>query len=188
MSHDESNQNNKPAQNAKHEKPQKSSGIRSFFSLPPAVKRIFDHFPLVTYDANDLPILSPRNREEHALYVFIDSEDAKLGRASYNPSCLKWQTYLKLAGTKFCVVASSNHASPSGSLPFVLTAAANAKDGEAVPAGNKLKKWVEKEMGKGVVQESRDVRYEAYLALVEGRVRKAWVSAIQQILAWSGEV
>ena len=67
-------------------------------------------------------------------------------------------------------------------MPFVLTAAANTKDGEAVPAGNKMKKWVEKELGKGAVQESRDVRYEAYLALVEGRVRKAWVSAIQQIL------
>ncbi|CAK4032228.1 Hypothetical predicted protein [Lecanosticta acicola] len=146
---------------------------RSIFSLPPTVKRIFDKFPLVTYEANPLPIRSPKNREEHVLHVFGSEEGVREGRPSFNPGCLRWQTFLKLAGVEFKTVASNNHASPSGVLPFLLPAAQDGKAQEPVPAGNKMKKWVVKEGKK--VEESSDLRVEAYMALIEGRVRKAWL-------------
>lgn len=64
----------------------------SWFDVPPALKRIFDKFPLVTYDENELPLrASSRRREEHVLYVFATEEDARAGRPSFNPQCLRWQ-------------------------------------------------------------------------------------------------
>jgi len=68
-----------------------SRGFGSIFSIPPPVKRVFDQFPLVTYDANDLPLRAPRGRGEHALYIFTTRDDAKAGKPSFNPACLKWQ-------------------------------------------------------------------------------------------------
>lgn len=63
----------------------------SIFSLPPPVKRVFDQFPLREYEANDLPWRAPRAASAHKLHVFTTEQDAKHGRPSYNPSCLKWQ-------------------------------------------------------------------------------------------------
>jgi len=64
---------------------------RSIFTIPPPLKRLFDTFPLVTYPANELPLRAPRNRHQHALYVFTTADGAVSGAPSYNPSCLKWQ-------------------------------------------------------------------------------------------------
>ena len=64
---------------------------RSFFSVPPPLKRIFDRYPLVTYAENELPVRATRRREGNVLYVFTTEEDARDGRPSFNPACLKWQ-------------------------------------------------------------------------------------------------
>lgn len=64
---------------------------RSIWSLPPPVKRIFDKFPLTTYEANEVPARAPRNRSKHVLHVFTTEEHARSGRPSFNPGCLKWQ-------------------------------------------------------------------------------------------------
>lgn len=65
---------------------------RSVFDIPPALKRIFDRFPLVTYAENERPLRAPqRPRDGHVLYVFATVEGASKGRASFNPACLKWQ-------------------------------------------------------------------------------------------------
>ena len=62
------------------------------FEIPPAVKRILDHFPLLTYGENELPLRAPqKSRDAHVLYVFSTAEDARNGRPSFNPGCLKWQ-------------------------------------------------------------------------------------------------
>ncbi|KIH88547.1 mitochondrial outer membrane protein [Sporothrix brasiliensis 5110] len=53
------------------------------------------------------------------LYVFIEPADAARGRASFNPTCLKWQTFLRFADIPVRLAASSNHASPTGALPFL---------------------------------------------------------------------
>ena len=64
---------------------------RSFFSLPPSLKRVFDQFPLISYSENELPLRSPRLRDTHTLWVFATDDGAINGAPSFNPSCLKWQ-------------------------------------------------------------------------------------------------
>lgn len=77
---------------SKDAKPVSSKQARSFFEIPPALKRIFDRFPLVTYAENELPLRAPsRESDEHVLYIFSTAEDVKNGRPSFNPACLKWQ-------------------------------------------------------------------------------------------------
>jgi len=63
----------------------------SIFTIPAPVKRVFDKFPLVTYDANELPLRAPRSRDRNVLHVFTTREDAKKGKPSFNPACLRWQ-------------------------------------------------------------------------------------------------
>ncbi|KAK5739564.1 hypothetical protein LTR17_005253 [Elasticomyces elasticus] len=148
----------------------KRSLYDTFFAIPPPLKHIFDRTPLVTYAANELPSRSPRNRSRNVLHVFTSPEDARDGRPSFNPACLKWQTYLKTHGIDFQTVESNNHASPSGSLPFLIT----GETGEVV-AGNKLKRWVATQKKGEKMKEVEDVRYEAYTSLLDHRIRRAWL-------------
>lgn len=83
-----SQQNDGPSQRASA--PQK----RSLFDIPPPLKRIFDKFPLVTHEENTLPLRARTQRDANILYVFTTKEDARNGRPSFNPSCLKWQVSL----------------------------------------------------------------------------------------------
>ncbi|OIW23571.1 hypothetical protein CONLIGDRAFT_693476 [Coniochaeta ligniaria NRRL 30616] len=88
--------------------------------IPAPLQRLFDHFPLTTYPPNELPARSPRPSSLPTLYVFASDEDAARGRPSFNPSCLKWQTFLRLSAIPHTLVPSTNHASPTGALPFLL--------------------------------------------------------------------
>ncbi|KAK5683551.1 phosphatidylserine decarboxylase [Elasticomyces elasticus] len=148
----------------------KRSLYDTLFSIPPPLKHIFDRTPLVTYAANELPSRSPKNRSRNVLHVFTSPEDAQHGRPSFNPACLKWQTYLKVHGIDFQTVESNNHASPSGSLPFLIA----GETGEVV-AGNKLKRWVATQKKGEKTKEVEDVRYEAYTSLLDHRIRRAWL-------------
>lgn len=89
-----------------------------------------------------------------------------------------------MSGVRFEAVGSSNHASPSGALPFLLPAASSDSRGgdesaaaaETAPvSAGKLQRWAI-EHGASAPEESGDVRYEAYLSLVEHNIRRAWVS------------
>lgn len=64
---------------------------RDYFRIPPLIKRVFDEFPLVTYEANELPIRATKLGTQHALYIFATEEGARDGRPSFNPACLRWQ-------------------------------------------------------------------------------------------------
>lgn len=64
---------------------------RSFFTVPPIIKHVFDQFPLITYPANDLPQRLPSRHHGNQLFVFSDEASARRGRPSHNPQCLKWQ-------------------------------------------------------------------------------------------------
>jgi hypothetical protein len=66
----------------------------SIFDVPAPLRELFARFPLQTYNANELPLSAPTRRSEYSLHVFSTAEDAKNGRPSYNPSCLKWQVRL----------------------------------------------------------------------------------------------
>lgn len=173
---------------------QTATDRRGLFSIPPPLKRLFDRFPLVTYPASNLPFRASRRDEEHVLYVFSTVEDAKYGRPSYNPSCLRWQVcqredrsavipslivykaFLKFAGMQFRTTPSNNHASTTGSLPILIPASTSKGTSEPV-AGNKLQKWVKLQGSQQHnVEEPDDIRYEAYASLVNNCIRRAWVS------------
>lgn len=63
----------------------------SIFRIPAPLKRVFDKFPLVQYAENEFPLRAPKGKDQHVLHVFTTEKDAKDGRPSFNPGCLKWQ-------------------------------------------------------------------------------------------------
>jgi hypothetical protein len=67
---------------------------RDMFAVPPIIKQVFAQFPLSTYTANALPTRSPTHRDQHTLYTWTSTQDARTNNPSFNPTCLKWQTYL----------------------------------------------------------------------------------------------
>ncbi|KAH7371261.1 hypothetical protein BKA66DRAFT_514288 [Pyrenochaeta sp. MPI-SDFR-AT-0127] len=150
---------------------------RSIFDVPAPIKQLFDKFPLQTYPVNDLPQRAPRHRNEHVLYVFATDEGALRGAPSYNPACLKWQAYLKFSNIPFRVASANNHASPSGALPFLLPSSPEPyKQTQPVPSA-KLQRWAMNTSEKGI-EEPGDMRYEAYLSLLDHRIRRAWLYSV----------
>ena len=65
----------------------------SIFRIPTSLKRVFDKFPLVQYDENELPLRAPKDKSQHVLHVFTTDKDAREGKPSFNPGCLKWQVW-----------------------------------------------------------------------------------------------
>jgi len=67
---------------------------RSFFSIPPIVKALFEAFPLITYPADPAPARSPKPSTLPRLYAWISVEEARRpggGGYSFDAECLKWQ-------------------------------------------------------------------------------------------------
>ncbi|KAI9759781.1 MAG: hypothetical protein M4579_002080 [Chaenotheca gracillima] len=173
------------AHSAPNAAPAQASGrrrVRDYFTIPPPVKRLFDRFPLVIYAPNELPASSPQRRRDtqteqlHTLYIFSTREDARHGRPSFNPTCLKWQAYLMFKNVAFAAIASNNHASPSGALPFLLPRphkdSSPTDPGAPIPS-NKLERWVSKQEGGSEVP--YNMRYDAYISLLDHRIRNAWL-------------
>ncbi|KAL2264728.1 hypothetical protein VTJ83DRAFT_7238 [Remersonia thermophila] len=105
--------------------------------IPRPLQRLFDLFPLRAYEPNDLP-----ERSQHltfsslpTLFIFTTDEDARLGLPSFNPTCLRWQTLLRLTGLEFRVLPSTNHASPTGALPFLLPARSSSTGSSSSSSG-----------------------------------------------------
>lgn len=153
--------------------PKKRNDWRDIFKLPTPVRQTFDQFPLVVYPTNEPPQRAPRPHKNHALHVFSTLEDARHNSPSFNPSCLKWQVYLKSCGIDFHVVLSNNHASPTGSLPFLLPRPSSSAPSTAPVPSKKLQRWA-KEHG-SAVEEKEALRGEAYMALLDHRIRRAWL-------------
>ncbi|KAI4121841.1 MAG: hypothetical protein LQ338_006139 [Usnochroma carphineum] len=191
-------------------KPQRTKALprhtRSpWLTTPKPIKRLFDTFPLITYPANDLPQRKPIDRSQNTLYIFARGDDAQHNAPSFNPSCLKWQvgnnlhsqfphnlaadlaiqTYLKLLNFDFITTPSTNHASPTGSLPF-LTPALSTFNSDATPLSPpapipsyKLQEWATKSLfNSSQTKESFDMRYEPYLSLLEHELRNAWLHTL----------
>ncbi|KIW28770.1 uncharacterized protein PV07_04644 [Cladophialophora immunda] len=148
------------------------SSSSTSWSLPLPLRRIFDRFPLVTYPANALPQRVPRHRHENILCIFQSDEPSSRDGPSFNPSCLKWQAYLKFHGIPLRTRPSNNHASPTGALPFLLPASRDAsRPASPVPA-NRIVKWVISQGGK---EEAMQCRQDAYTALIDHALRSAWL-------------
>ncbi|KAK3985953.1 hypothetical protein QBC44DRAFT_298109 [Cladorrhinum sp. PSN332] len=103
--------------------PPKPSAPWAVLQIPKPIQQLFNKFPLVTYPSNDLPARTQTltSSSVPTLYIFSTEEGALTGLPSFNPTCLKWQTLLRLTRTPHRVLPSTNHASPTGSLPFLLT-------------------------------------------------------------------
>ena len=154
---------------------------RPWLALPPPLKHLFSKFPLRTLPSSQLPARTAHHRDQHVLYIFTDPSSPDHNTPSFNPTCLKWQTYLRFIGLDFHTVASTNHASPTGALPFLIPASSSNPEEEgtgktSVVPSNKLQKWTR---DKGLTREEpNSLRYEAYMSLLDHRIRRAWVSRL----------
>lgn len=84
-------------------------------------------------------------------------------------------------GIDFLTVSSSNHASPTGSLPFVIPATSCANSSvldlvRPIPS-HQIQAWASKPGAISKTQSDSD-RYEAYLSLLDHRIRKAWLHTL----------
>lgn len=85
------------------------------------------------------------------------------------------QTFLNIARIDHRLVSSNNHASPTGSLPFLQPASSNSSQESPTPiTSNKLFKYAADHGSR--IEESSSMRYEAYQSLLDHRIRNAWVS------------
>ncbi|KAI0146202.1 hypothetical protein GGR57DRAFT_506496 [Xylariaceae sp. FL1272] len=146
----------------------------SWLTIPAPLEWLFRKVPLKVYPPNALPARCSAltHRETPSLWVFTSDDAALQGLPSYNPSCLKWQTFLKLSGITFRLVSSNNHASPTGALPFLLppSAATNLP----IPSG-KLEQYA-REHGHVAEPPPGDAfRIDAYESLLDHRIRNAWL-------------
>ncbi|QKX62310.1 uncharacterized protein TRUGW13939_09469 [Talaromyces rugulosus] len=151
---------------------QPASTSSKLFAVPAPIKSVFDRFPLVTYQSEDVPLSRTGRSERNRLFVFIDPADAKKGAPSFNPQCLKWQSYLKFVGIDFDLVSSNNHASPTGALPF-LHPALPAASLDPIPS-NKIQKWAIEQVHCEEEQQL-NMRFDVYMSLLEHRIRTAWL-------------
>ncbi|KAI8966624.1 hypothetical protein F5Y11DRAFT_109956 [Daldinia sp. FL1419] len=158
--------------------PKFAGGASGWLTIPAPLARLFKKFPLLTYPPNELPIRSPRARDVATLYVFISDKDALNGLPSFNPSCLKWQTFLKLAGVDFQVIPSNNHASPTGALPFLIPSSSPDAFATSRPIpSNKLEHYAA-ENGTHKLPEVPSLKLEAYESLLDHRIRNAWLYSL----------
>ncbi|KAH8670903.1 hypothetical protein BX600DRAFT_457788 [Xylariales sp. PMI_506] len=150
----------------------------SWFAIPPPLATLFKRFPLVTYAANELPARSLASRELPTLYVFISDAEAARGRPSFNPSCLKWQAFLKLAKVEFRIVPSTNHASPTGALPFLIPPSSPSDPDSQIPIpSGKLEQWVLAHAAISITDVASS-KVDAYQTLLDYRIRSAWLHAL----------
>ncbi|KAM0420816.1 hypothetical protein ACHAPT_011346 [Fusarium lateritium] len=149
-----------------------------WFAVPRPIRNLFDLFPLRVLASEELPARAPAAvRRRAALYVFAEDREAALGRPSYNPSCLKWQTVLKMAGIDFEIVPSNNHASPSGALPFLLPPSSPSPKPSTPLTSEKIHKYAREHAVRELPSVSSP-RIEAYHALLTQRIRPAWLYAL----------
>ncbi|CAD6447373.1 6ff8c967-3e58-425d-9619-6570839eab8d [Sclerotinia trifoliorum] len=163
-----------------------TNAVKDLFSIPKPVKKLFDKVPIITYPANGLPERSPgaKNTKNDgdarlpSLYIFCREGEEDEGKPSFNPGCLKWQTFLRLAGVNHKIVSSNNHASPTGVLPFLLPGIkSNSSQDDYLPIpSNGLIKYA-KEQGKKI-PEARSRKLEAYQALLDNNIRNAWLHTL----------
>ncbi|KAK6332491.1 hypothetical protein TWF730_004157 [Orbilia blumenaviensis] len=177
-----------------------ASSFPDALRAPTFIRRLFSQFPLVTHPVDPHPLTvddfqpsssstssssSSSSKCENTLYSFTTCADSKT--ASFNPACLKWQTYLRIRSIPFKTQPSNNHASPSGALPFMIvspsssssSSSSSERKSQTIPSG-KLARWIDEHATIGSVNtvDTDGGDYRAFLSLVEGAVRDAWLYAL----------
>ena len=169
----------------------------SIFAIPAPLRALFDLFPRVTYSANDIPLrpYSALSPDVNKLFVWTTENAASRNAASFNPACLKWQVrvphapnefsagtnrqlkvYLTFKNIAICTVFSNNHASPTGQLPFLVpsrkeTDTIKRKFSGVVVTTADLQKLTKGDSVPGPLK----LRADAYMSLIDGPIRRAWV-------------
>jgi metaxin len=168
--------------------------LTSLFKIPQPIKQLFETFPLQVFPPNTYPLRSHLIQKQtphsgHLLFSWTTSSDPRI--ASFNPSCLAWQIYLRTRDLPFQTVASSNHAAAGARLPLLVV---NELETEELrnPWRESEKKYGDAEISKEVgptglatwAAEAEDdwpsqleAVYPAYMSLVENEIRRAWVSS-----------
>jgi metaxin len=145
---------------------------RTLIPLPAPIRRLFDLFPLITYPSTALPTSSPRVSAQPTLHIFTAPSTSSPDAPSFNPTCLSTQTYLRLCNIPFRTAAATNHASPTGQLPYLTPPGSRT----ALAPADRIHAWAEEFGQKPNGQDIEDPETKAFLALVEeGAVRDAWV-------------
>ncbi|KAM3477234.1 hypothetical protein MY5147_002836 [Beauveria neobassiana] len=156
-----------------------SSSSPGLFSAPAPIRSLFKSFPLAVHPSEALPARAPDTTDDALpprLYVFAHECDAQLGLPSYNPTCLKWQTILRIANIDVRLVSSSNHASPSGALPFLMLP--SSVHSTVVPlTGEKIARFA-KQQAPSANLDDPSPRIDAYQALIAHSVRPAWLHSL----------
>lgn len=145
---------------------------RSWLALPAPLRAIFNSFPLATYDECSLPQRTPTQRLVNSLYIFSSPNDLSAIKLSPNPACLKWQAYLLVNRIPFRPVPSTNHASPSGALPFLIPSSKPTEPQPSPLASNKIQRWAADSFK---VQDSQDVQLDPYFSLIDQDIRHGWL-------------
>ncbi|KAH6690560.1 hypothetical protein F5X68DRAFT_274472 [Plectosphaerella plurivora] len=154
-----------------------------WLAVPSPIAALFKRVPLAVYAANDLPLRSPsseRDRTLPILYVFTTEDGARRGKPSFNPSCLKWQTILKIARVPFTTRPSNNHSSPTGALPFLLPAPSSTPSNNfPIPSGNALLNHaLSNAAPPNILDDAVSSRQEAYISLITLKIRPALLHAL----------
>ncbi|KHN96667.1 uncharacterized protein MAM_05610 [Metarhizium album ARSEF 1941] len=98
-------------------------------------------------------------------------------RASDRKQNKNHQTYLRMANIEVDLVPSTNHASPSGALPFLLPPSTDSRPDIAL-TGSKIAHYAQKHSTYSPIRESTSPRTEAYLSLMAQSIRPAWLHAL----------
>ena len=150
--------------------------------VPRPLQRLFDGFPLRVYESTDLPARAELATSSSlaTLFVFSSPDDARLGNPSYNPGCLKWQTYLCLAGIPTRLLPSTNHASLTGSLPFLLPLRTTPLAPSPTPLSPAQFIAYAQKQGRPLhdVPPAAALRAEAFQSLIDIPLRNAWLYAL----------
>jgi metaxin len=85
---------------------------------------------------------------------------------------------LKLAGVEFRIIPSTNHASPTGALPFLIPPSTPGDLNSQVPVpSNKLERYA-LDHGINKISDTTGLQAEAYQSLLDHRIRNAWLYAL----------
>ncbi|KAK0387186.1 hypothetical protein NLU13_5499 [Sarocladium strictum] len=160
-----------------------TSSSQSIFTIPQPIRSLFNRFPLQTYPPNSLPsspsstAASPSEATASpTLYIFA-SPSQPLSSPSPNPTCLKLQTYLLAAGVQHTCVSSTNHASPSGALPFLLLPGENSSSSRKPLTGGKIVEYAKQNARDAALlgDAEEHPKIEAYRSLISQAIRPAWL-------------
>ena len=89
------------------------------------------------------------------------------------------QAYLNFCGIPVRTVPANNHASPTGVLPFLNPSMASGSTSSPQPIpSNKIMKWATEQKGTGVKETTTSMRYDAYVSLIDHRIRSAWLFSL----------